>query len=149
MEHTKQATWYLLLTAWRTKSSGHRPLLQPEHFVPKSLGCSVHYLESIPKKYFGGDCSLLEEITPAVQLALPRVALLTEYALTFTALHTLHVPRLVQNLHQVALHDGLLATPTHKWSHHLAQGNNMRQTLAGLSPFSSLQVLVHENHNVT
>lgn len=62
---------------------------------------------------------LLEKITPAIKFTVSGIALFTEYALTFTALHTLHVPRFVQHLHQVTLHDGLLATVTHERCHHL------------------------------
>jgi hypothetical protein len=63
--------------------------------------------------------SLLEKITATVQLAVPGVAFLAEDALTFATLHALHMPRLIQHIHQVTLHYRLLATATHKWGHHL------------------------------
>lgn len=79
--------------------------------------CGVHHLEhKINLKK-----NLLEKITPAVEFTVPGVALLAEDTLTLAALYTLHVPRLVQDFHQIALHNRLLATATYEWSHHLAQ----------------------------
>lgn len=63
--------------------------------------------------------NLLEKVTPAVQFTISGVALLAEYTLTLATLHTMHVPGLIQDLHQVALHYRLLAASTYKWSHHL------------------------------
>jgi len=63
--------------------------------------------------------SLLEEVVPAVELALPREALLVQCALTLGALNTLHMPRLVQHLHQKAFHDRLLAASAHERCDHV------------------------------
>ena len=59
----------------------------------------------------------LEEVLPTVELALARDTLVTEQALAVGALDTLHVPRLVQNFHQIALHDRLMALAADERSH--------------------------------
>lgn len=99
--------------ACRTKSSGQRPLLQPEHLVPnnlRGLWCALFRIDL----HFQ---NLLEKVAPTVELAVPGVALFTEHTLAFTALHTLHVPGFVQDFHQIALHDRLLAAATHERGH--------------------------------
>ena len=59
----------------------------------------------------------LEKVRSAVELVLPREALLAERALAVGTFDTHHVPRLVQHLHQKPLHDGLLTARTDERGH--------------------------------
>ena len=62
----------------------------------------------------------LKEVVPAVELALPRETLLVQRAMALGAFDALDVPRLVQHLHEVALHDRLVAAGADKGGDHFA-----------------------------
>ena len=60
---------------------------------------------------------LLEEVVPAVEFTVPGEAHFTQKRLAVGALYAVYVPWLVQDFHQVSLHNRLVAVRTGKWRH--------------------------------
>lgn len=83
---------------------------------------SVYYLRILPflihlwENIKSNELSL-EEVTSAVEFGLSREALLAQQAVTLWTFDALHMPWLVQHLHQVALHDGPLTSCANEWRH--------------------------------
>lgn len=114
-EHTKQWTWNTLLMAFLTRSSGHIPILQPEHFVPNRLKNSG--VKQCLKCY----CNLIwavfisnspEKIGPAKYFPFPPITLFAKKALALATLHTFNVPVLVQHFMKVSLLYHLITSST-------------------------------------